>query len=102
MLAFLRESTDQKIGVRVPDDPRVHCIEHPLTVDTYNREGGDTLTHSVWRYDTESEAQKLARLYMEALTDQVQCEEGSSTRSTGAYTKSWTTFSRIVTLARGS
>lgn len=76
VLAFLRETTEQKISLRMPDDSRVHCIEHPLTVDTYDRQGGDTLTHSVWRYDTESEAQKLARLYMDALTDQVQCEEG--------------------------
>ena len=76
ILAFLRETTEQNITVRMPADHRVHCIEHPLTIDTYNRQGGDTLTHSVWRYDTESEAQKLARLYMDALTDQVQCEEG--------------------------
>ncbi|KAA1428543.1 sensor histidine kinase, partial [Mycolicibacter arupensis] len=76
VLAFLRETTEQTITVRMPDDHRVHCIEHPLTIDTYNRQGGDTLTHSVWRYENEAEAQNLARLYMEALTDQVQCEEG--------------------------
>lgn len=76
VLAFLRETTEQNITVRMPDDRRVHCIENPLTVDTYDRQGGDTLTHSVWRYDTEAEAQHLTRMYMEALTDQVQCEEG--------------------------
>jgi anti-sigma regulatory factor (Ser/Thr protein kinase) len=76
VLAFLRETTEQNITVRMPDDRRVHCVAHPLTVDGYDRQGGDTLTHSVWRYDTEAEAQKLTRMYMDALTDQVQCEEG--------------------------
>lgn len=75
-LAFLRQSTDQRIAVRLPDDSRVHHIDVPLTVESYDRVGGDTLTHSVWRYDTEADAQKLARMYMEALTDEVHCEEG--------------------------
>ena len=75
-LAFLRDTTDQRITVRMPDDSRVQCIENPLTVTNYDRQGGDTLTHSVWRYDTEADAQKLTNMYMEALTDQVQCEEG--------------------------
>ncbi|WP_165604374.1 STAS-like domain-containing protein [Mycolicibacter sinensis] len=60
----------------MPDDSRLHHIDDPLTVESYDRWGGDTLTHSVWRYDTESDAQKLTNMYMEALTDQVQCEEG--------------------------
>lgn len=47
-----------------------------MTVESFDRWGGDTLTHSVWRYDTEADAQKLTNMYMEALTDQVQCEEG--------------------------
>ena len=51
-LAFLRDTTDQRITVRMPDDSRVQCIENPLTVTNYDRQGGDTLTHSVWRYDT--------------------------------------------------
>lgn len=76
VLAFLRETIEQNITVLMPDDHRVNCIEHPLTVDTYDRQRGDTLTHSVWRYDSEAEAQRLTRMYMEALTDQVQCEEG--------------------------
>jgi len=76
VLAFLRETTEQQIAVRMPNDHRVHCIENPLTIDTFDRPSGDTLTHSVWRYDSEAEAQKLTGLYMDALTDQVQCEEG--------------------------
>jgi anti-sigma regulatory factor (Ser/Thr protein kinase) len=76
VLAFLRDTTDQRITVRMPDDSRLQCIESPLTVANYDRQGGDTLTHSVWRYDTEADAQKLTNMYMEALTDQVQCEEG--------------------------
>lgn len=75
-LAYLRENTDLNIEVRMPDDRRIHCIENQLTIDSYDRQGGDTLTHSAWRYDTESDAQKLTGMYMEALTDQVQCEEG--------------------------
>lgn len=76
VLDFLRATTDQRITVRLPDDTRLRHIEDPLTVDTYDRLNGDTLTHSVWRYDSETEAQKLANMYMEALTEQVQCEEG--------------------------
>jgi hypothetical protein len=76
VLAFLRATTDQRITVRMPDDSRLRRIEDPLTVENFDRWGGDTLTHSVWRYDTEADAQKLTNMYMEALTDQVQCEEG--------------------------
>lgn len=75
-LAYLKQNFDLQIEVVMPSDHRVHSIENQLTVDSYNRNSGDTLTHSVWRYDTEADAQKLARMYMEALTDQVQCEEG--------------------------
>jgi anti-sigma regulatory factor (Ser/Thr protein kinase) len=76
VLAFLRDTTDQLISVRLRDGSRLQHIENPLTVATFDRWGGDTLTHSVWRYDTEADAQKLTNMYMEALTDQVQCEEG--------------------------
>ena len=76
-LDFLRNNTDQKITVRMPGgDSRVHRIEDPLTVENYVRWDGNTLTHSVWRYDSEADAQKLTNMYMEALTEQVQCEEG--------------------------
>ncbi|WP_146100593.1 STAS-like domain-containing protein [Nocardia nova] len=75
-LAFLRETTDQRITVRIPGDSRLRRIEDPLTIENFDRWGGDTLTHSVWRYDTEADAQRLTNMYMEALTDQVQCEEG--------------------------
>lgn len=75
-LAFLRETTDQKITVRMPDDSRVQHIETPLTVDSFDRGSGDTLTHAVWRYDTEADAQRLTNMFMEALTDQVACQEG--------------------------
>ena len=76
VLAFLRATTNQRITVRMPDDSRLQRIDHPLTVENFDRWGGDTLTHSVWRYDTEADAQKLTNMYMEALTDHVQCEEG--------------------------
>ncbi len=75
-LAFLRSTTEQRITVRMPEDSRLKRIEEPLTVENYDRWGGDTLMHSVWRYDTETDAQKLTKMYMDALTDQVQCEEG--------------------------
>lgn len=75
-LAFLRETSGQAISVRLPEDSRVRHLEDPLTLETFNRVGGDTLTHSVWRYDTETEAQRLTNMFMEALTEQVQCEEG--------------------------
>ncbi len=75
-LAFLRKTTDQRITVRIPDDSRLQRIDDPLTIENYDRWGGDTLTHSVWRYDNEADAQKLTNMYMEALTDQVHCEEG--------------------------
>lgn len=76
VLAFLRDTTDQRFTVRVPGDSRLQSIESPLTVESFDRWGGDTLTHSVWRYDSEADAQKLTNMYMEALTEQVQCEEG--------------------------
>jgi anti-sigma regulatory factor (Ser/Thr protein kinase) len=57
-------------------NPRLQRIEDPLTVESYVRWSGDTLTNSVWRYDSEADAQKLTNMYMEALTEQVQCEEG--------------------------
>lgn len=75
-LAFLRQTTDQSISVRLPEDSRIRHLEVPQTIDTYDPSGGDTLTHSVWRYDTEGDAQKLTNMFMDALTDQVQCEEG--------------------------
>ena len=75
-LAFVRETTSQRVTVRMPEDSRVRHIETPLSVETFNRWGGDTLTHSVWRYDTETDAQKLTNMFMEALTDQVACQEG--------------------------
>lgn len=75
-LAYLRDNSDLNINVHMPDDRRVHSIENQLTIDSYDRKRGDTLTHSVWRYNSEAEAQTLTKMYMEALTDQVQCEEG--------------------------
>ncbi len=75
-LDFLRSTTSQRITVRLPHDSRLKTIESPLTIDKFDPDSDDTLTHSVWRYDTEAEAQKLANMYMDALTHQVQCEEG--------------------------
>jgi len=75
-LAFLRSTTDQRITVRLPEDSRLQTIETPLTVETFDPQCDGTLTHSVWKYDSEADAQKLANMYMEALTHQVQCEEG--------------------------
>jgi anti-sigma regulatory factor (Ser/Thr protein kinase) len=64
------------VNVRVdPDSPLKHVLK-PLSVDTYERLSGHTLTNSVWRYDSESDAQRLTNMFMEALTDQVHCEEG--------------------------
>jgi anti-anti-sigma regulatory factor len=75
-LAFLRASTNQRISVRLPQDSHLKHLENPLTIGTYDRSVGHTLTHSVWRYDSEADAQKLTNMFMDALTDQVHCEEG--------------------------
>jgi len=76
-LAFLRSTSDQKITVLLHEsDTRLERIDDALTIGNYVRGDGDTLTHSVWRYESETDAQKLANMYMEALTEQVQCEEG--------------------------
>lgn len=76
VLAHLRAHSQQKITLRLPEHVRLRHLEDPLSIDTYDRVAGHTLTNSVWRYDTESEAQRITNLFMEALTDQVQCEEG--------------------------
>jgi hypothetical protein len=74
-LAYLNES-GLGIDVRVdPGSPLKHVLV-PLTVDTYARRSGHTLTNSVWRYDNESDAQQLTNMFMNLLTDQVHCEEG--------------------------
>lgn len=53
---------------------RTH-LSDPITVDRFKR-GGTRLTHTVWQYRNEQEAQFLADKFVEALVDQVRCENG--------------------------
>jgi anti-anti-sigma regulatory factor len=53
---------------------RTHVME-PMLVERFVRHETH-LTHNVWQYRDEAEAQKLANLYVDALVDQVRCEAG--------------------------
>ena len=53
---------------------KTHLFD-PMTIDRFVRHE-TPLTHNVWRYRSEEEAQKLADKFVEALVDQVPCENG--------------------------
>ncbi|CAD6008567.1 hypothetical protein [Agreia sp. COWG] len=53
---------------------RTHLL-NPMRIGQFER-FITPLTNNVWRYDTEEEAQKLADRYVDALVDQVRCENG--------------------------
>jgi hypothetical protein len=53
---------------------RTHVL-NPMSVDDYEHYV-TPLTNNVWKYTTETEAQKLADHYIDALVDQVRCENG--------------------------
>lgn len=53
---------------------RTHVFD-PMTLDRFVRYE-TPLTHNVWRYRSEEEAQSLADKFVEALVDQVPCEAG--------------------------
>ena len=57
-----------------PAHAKVHAV-NPMTIDKFVRYE-TPLTHNVWAYRDETEAQQLATKFMEALTDQVACEAG--------------------------
>lgn len=57
-----------------PNVERTHVM-HPMQVADYVKHQ-TRLTHNVWQYRDESEAQTLADLYIEALVDQIRCEAG--------------------------
>lgn len=74
--AYLKDCFPEQIEMRFGSHSRQH-ITDPLTIPTYDRTAGHTLTNSVWRYRSESEAQRLVHLFVEeALRDQIRCEEG--------------------------
>ncbi len=73
-LAHLQSA--HEVDVRVAAGSRMSHISQPMTLGKYERYGDTPLTHSVWRYDSEKDAQRLTNMFMEALTDQVACEEG--------------------------
>jgi len=75
-LAFLEETQPGRIQVLCKPDQQVSCISKPLFVAEYDRKSRQTLTNSVWRYNSETEAQQLTNLFTEALVDRVRCEEG--------------------------
>lgn len=56
------------------DVAKTHVM-HPMQVSDFVKYE-TRLTHNVWQYRNESEAQKLADLYIDALVGQVYCEEG--------------------------
>lgn len=70
------ETSGCDIRIRLDRTSPVRHIADPLTLRSYDRMAGHTLTNSVWRYDTEEDAQRLTNMFVEALTDQVHCEEG--------------------------
>jgi hypothetical protein len=53
---------------------QTHVFE-PMTVDRFVR-SETPLTHNVWRYRDEEEAQKLANKFVDALVGQIRCEAG--------------------------
>lgn len=57
-----------------PNVTKTHVLS-PMQVPAYVRYE-TALTHNVWQYRDESEAQKLANHYIDALVDQVRCEAG--------------------------
>ena len=67
-------------GVQINAGPSTSNVEQthlfdPMTTDRYVRHE-TPLTHNVWRYRNEEEAQKLADQFVEKLVDQVRCENG--------------------------
>ena len=62
------------VGEQSPDLVRTHVFE-PMTIDRFVRYETH-LTHNVWMYRSEEEAQKIADKFVEALVDQVPCENG--------------------------
>lgn len=67
-------------GVQISAGPSTSNVEQthifdPMTIDRFVRYE-TPLTHNVWRYRNEEEAQKLADRFVEMLVDQVRCENG--------------------------
>lgn len=77
ILAYFGKIHPNKIYVQVDTSSPVQVhIGEPMSLDRFDRSGGDHLTNTVWRYRSEVEAQQLANMFMNALTEQVKCEEG--------------------------
>ncbi|MDQ7991268.1 MAG: DUF4325 domain-containing protein [Propionicimonas sp.] len=74
-LAYLMHERSLPIELRFAPGSQLEHILTPLTLDGYVR-GDATLTNSVWMYGSEADAQRLTSMFMDALTDQVACEEG--------------------------
>lgn len=74
-LAFIRDSGRRELVI-TNIDPTIEDLLMPLALDDYKRNSGTHLTHSVWRYESEQEAQRLTNMFTEAITDRVACEEG--------------------------
>lgn len=53
---------------------RVH-INNPLQITELSR-GETHLTNSVWRYENEVDAHRITQLYMDALIDNIACQDG--------------------------
>ena len=71
---YRRMGVSVKPGTTARDVEKVHLF-NPMTVDRFKRYE-TRLTHNVWRYSSEGEAQKLANLFVDALLDSVPCEAG--------------------------
>lgn len=75
-LSYLQQHRTSPISVRLNPASKLDHIAKPQTLDSFDRRMGHTLTNAVWMYRSEEEAQRLATMFMRALTDRVHCEEG--------------------------
>ncbi|GAA1661755.1 STAS-like domain-containing protein [Microbacterium lacus] len=71
---FRDKGVNVSVGAQSADLQRTHVFE-PMTIDRFVRYETH-LTHNVWMYRSEEEAQKIADKFVEALVDQVRCENG--------------------------
>jgi hypothetical protein len=72
---FYRTAGHKIAGSGLPANVSKTHVMAPMQVPDYVRYE-TALTHNVWQYRDESEAQKLANHYIDALVDQVRCEAG--------------------------
>lgn len=72
---FYREAGYAIAGSHMSENVLKTHVMAPMQVPSFVKYQ-TRLTHNIWQYRDESEAQKLANLYIDALVDQVYCEAG--------------------------